>query len=61
MEAAFKYYVGDRLYLWKKEKPQASAPVAIVAPADRAKLGLSSGKLRDLAHALDIQDQGPAQ
>jgi hypothetical protein len=61
MEAAFKYYVGDRLYLWKKEKPQASAPVAIAAPEDRAKLGLSSGKLRDLAHALDIQDQGPTQ
>lgn len=56
IEAAFTYYIGDRLYLWKKEKnrPEA-APVA--KPADPAKLGLTQSKLKDLAWSLDIKDQ----
>jgi len=61
MEAGFKYYIGDRLYLWKKEKHQDNAPVAIAAPVERAKLGLTSGKLHELARSLDIQDGQPGQ
>jgi len=61
MEAAFKFYIGDRLYLWKKEKsqaPQASAAQAPEAPAAPQKLGLSSSRLKDLAWSLDIKDHG---
>jgi hypothetical protein len=56
MEAAFNYYIGDRLYLWKKEKNQVDAPV-VVKPADPEKLGLTQSKLKDLAWSLDIKDQ----
>jgi len=61
MEAAFNYYIGDRLYLWKKEKPQQApaAPAAAASPEARAKLGLSSSRLKDLAWSLDIKDQEP--
>ena len=61
MDAAFKYYLGDRLYLWKKEKPQAeeAAPAAIVASEDRAKLGMSTSRLHELAWSLDIKDKQP--
>lgn len=61
LEAAFNYYIGDRLYLWKKEKPQApAAPKAEVpAAADPQKLNLTQGRLRDLAASLDIQDRQP--
>jgi hypothetical protein len=55
MEAAFNYYIGDRLYLWKKEKNHVDAPV-VVKPADPAKLGLTQSKLKDLAWSLDIKD-----
>jgi hypothetical protein len=55
MEAAFNYYIGDRLYLWKKEKNHVDAPVS-VKPADPAKLGLTQSKLKDLAWSLDIKD-----
>ncbi|MBU1292479.1 PrgI family protein [Patescibacteria group bacterium] len=58
MEAAFKYYVGDRLYLWKKEKVENNAPAAPTPVAEeRAKLGLSSTKLKELAWSLDIKDK----
>lgn len=56
MEAAFNYYIGDRLYLWKKDRNvHVDAPVA-VKPADPAKLGLTQSKLKDLAWSLDIKD-----
>ncbi len=57
IEAAFTYYVGDRLYLWKKEKnkPSVSAPVA--KPVDPARVGLTQSKLKDLAWSLDIKDR----
>ena len=56
MEAAFNYYIGDRLYLWKKEKNQVDAPV-VVKPADPEKLGMTQSRLKDLAWSLDIKDQ----
>ncbi|MBU2103660.1 PrgI family protein [Patescibacteria group bacterium] len=58
MEAAMKYYVGDRLYLWKKEKQENTAPAAPAPVVEqRAKLGLSSTKLKELAWSLDIKDK----
>jgi len=57
MEAAFNYYIGDRLYLWKKDRNvSAEAPIA-VKPADPVKLGLTQSKLKDLAWSLDIKDR----
>ncbi|HEY0948396.1 MAG TPA: PrgI family protein [Candidatus Paceibacterota bacterium] len=62
LEAGFNYYIGNRLYLWKKEQPQAPAAPTIqapVTPTDTQKLGLTQGKLKDLAWSLDIQDREP--
>ncbi|MES2994500.1 MAG: PrgI family protein [Patescibacteria group bacterium] len=60
LEAGFKYYVGGRLYLWKKEAKTSSsayvAPVEVQAPQ---KLGLSRGRLQELAWSLDIKDNQP--
>lgn len=64
MEAGFNYYTKGRLYLWKKEQksetPAVQAAPVAAAPV-REKLGLSSGKLKDLAWSLDIQDQNKQQ
>jgi len=58
MEAAFNYYIGSRLYLWKKDKnPVPTAPVTPVAAPDPQKLGLTQSRLKDLALSLDIQDR----
>ena len=57
MEAAFNYYIGDRLYLWKKEKNRVETQVPTAKPADPQKLGLTQSKLKDLAWSLDIKDQ----
>ena len=60
LEAAFNYYIGNRLYLWKKEKPQTPAAPQVAAPVEAPqKLGLTQGRLRDLATSLDIQDRQP--
>jgi hypothetical protein len=55
MEAAFNYYIGNHLYLWKKEKNVVDAPVEAlpIAPANQ---GLTQSKLKDLAWSLDIKD-----
>jgi hypothetical protein len=58
VEAGFNYYRNGRLYLWKKEqKSETAAVVQTPAAPIREKLGLSQGKLRDLAWSLDIKDQ----
>jgi hypothetical protein len=57
LEAGFNYYTKGRLYLWKKDEVvETAAPVAPVVET-RQKLGLSRGKLQDLAWSLDIKDQ----
>lgn len=65
IEAGFNYYIGHRLYLWRKEEKKAEA----VAPAgdpnavtlgvgpERAKLGLSGNRLHELALTLDVSNQ----
>ncbi|MES2668472.1 MAG: PrgI family protein [Patescibacteria group bacterium] len=57
MEAAFNYYIGDRLYLWKKERNKAADAPIVAKPVDPSKLGLTQSKLKDLAWSLDIKDQ----
>lgn len=59
IEAGFNYYTKERLYLWKKEQKSETPAIVQQAPAAvpaREKLGLSSGKLKDLAWSLDIKD-----
>lgn len=62
VEAGFNYYTKGRLYLWKKEQKSETPAVtqAAVAP-ERQKLGLSGGKLKELAWSLDIKDQNQPQ
>lgn len=58
LEAGFNYYIGDRLYLWKKEQPKQAAPVAAPpTPQDPQKLQLTQSRLKDLAWSLDVQDK----
>ena len=57
MEAAFNYYIGNRLYIWKKEKNVVEAPVAAPKPAAPAQQALTQSKLKDLAWSLDIKDR----
>lgn len=62
LEAGFNYYLGNRLYLWKrteKRVPAQQAAPAAPSPAveTRQKLGISQNKLHELAWALDIKDQ----
>jgi len=57
LEAGFKYYIGNHLYLWKKEPKKAHPRHAPPPPEPgRHKLGLTSGKLQELAWSLDIKD-----
>jgi hypothetical protein len=57
LEAGFNYYTGGRQYLWKKDAtPEVKAIQTTQAPITRENLGLSKGKLRDLAWSLDIKD-----
>ena len=60
IEAAFKYYIGEKQYLWKKEEQVKQAggiettqekPTGAIAPK------LTSGRLRDIAWSLDIQEK----
>lgn len=62
IESAFKYYVGNKLYVWRKEvnkpKPKTDLPVikdstnyaSIMVPK------ISDSKLKDLTWSLDVQD-----
>ena len=60
LEAGFKYYTSGRLFLWKKEEKAApKQAVVVAAPEGPQKLGLSRGRLQELAWSLDIKDQQP--
>lgn len=59
VEAGFMYFVGRRLYLWKKEEHTEEAPVAPQPTTTVASpTGLTRRKLEDLAWSLDVRDTG---
>lgn len=60
VEAAFKYYIGGKLYIWKKEEKKART---VTDPATEAKNyasvlvpKISNSKLKDLSWSLDIKE-----
>ena len=63
LEAGFKYYLQDKLYIWKKDGDEAgqkggkkgSGRPSLPLRNDKAG-GLSGNKLRDLAWSLDVLD-----
>lgn len=61
LEAGFNFYIGNRLYIWKKEKQKPQAPQAAeIAPTPEPQgFTLTQSKLQDLARSLDVQDQDP--
>ncbi len=64
VEAAFNYYLGSKLYIWKKvEKPIKAREIEENKPvSDFYVPKLSDSKLKDLTWSLDIkQSQNPAQ
>jgi hypothetical protein len=64
VEAAFNYYLGSKLYIWKKvEKPIKAREIEEAkAATDFYVPKLSDSKLKDLTWSLDIkQSQNPAQ
>ena len=63
VEAAFNYYIGSKLYIWKHvEKPVIAKVEAEKTAADFYVPRLSDSKLKDLTWSLDIkQSQNPAQ
>lgn len=60
LEAGFRYYVGAKLFLWKREDAAAPADAlpAAAATAPRGEPRLSRGRLSELAWSLDIQNPG---
>lgn len=64
VEAAFKYFFGEKLYIWKKVDNQVIAKEAAAGPDISSFYvpKLSDSKLKDLTWSLDIkQAQNPAQ
>jgi len=67
VEAAFNYFVGNKLYIWKKVDRQVEAkkvanPAGTDINPDFYVPKLSDSKLKDLTWSLDIkQSQNPAQ
>ena len=61
LEAGFRYFVQNKLYIWEKskkmttEKSQTTKMTGIPAKRNYAER-LDSGKLRDLAWSLDVLD-----
>jgi hypothetical protein len=63
VEAAFKYYTGSKLYIWKKEdKAPTEASVAASAAKEAKNYAtimvpkISDSKLKDLTWSLDIKE-----
>lgn len=62
MESAFKYYVGSKLYIWKKEeakqKPDSAQSAASEAKSYASVMvpKISDSKLKDLTWSLDIKE-----
>lgn len=58
LESGLVYFLGGRLYLWKKEKEQVAPKIEVAAPAPLPKAPLSRRKLEELAWSLDVRDTG---
>lgn len=61
VEAAFKYYIGNKLYIWKKEEKQPAIDTrsAIEQAKNYASVmvpKISDSKLKDLTWSLDIKE-----
>lgn len=63
VEAAFKYWVGSKLYIWKKEEKRPEPVATPEAVAKEAKSyasimvpKISDSKLKDMAWSLDIKE-----
>lgn len=61
LEAGFKYFTQNKLYIWEKSRsgagPRSGTPKQPVIPATPAAPDrLSSSRLRDLAWSLDVLD-----
>lgn len=55
VEAALRYVLGDKLYIWKKvEKKKIAKDNAVFTPAIPFVPKLSDSKLKDLAWSLDV-------
>ncbi len=60
IEAAFRYTLSSRLYLWRKDTKAPAAAPAGPPPKAPAVPALSGSKLKDLAWSLDIKERvGP--
>lgn len=59
LEYAFNYYVGKRLYIWRKVQepvaPSVTPSTQPSAPTITPREGLSQGKLQSLAWSLDVR------
>ena len=58
LESGLVYFLGGRLYLWKKEKEPVAPKVEAVTPTQLPKAPLSRRKLEELAWSLDVRDTG---
>lgn len=57
LESAFKYSLGGKLYIWKKEARPVEQQAAALPPDDSLAVPrISDSKLRDLAWSLDVHD-----
>lgn len=57
LEAAFKYVIGRKLYLWKRSPTKAAATGITLKTGQPAPLPkLSESKLKDLSWSLDINE-----
>jgi hypothetical protein len=62
LEAGFKYFTQNKLYIWKKAKVKSVNDKSEITNKEQASIGreggsrLSGSKLRDLAWSLDVLD-----
>lgn len=54
VEAFVRYYLRDRLYLWRKQTPVEPSKIVREVPSDRATL--TESKLKTLSWSLDVID-----
>ncbi len=60
LESAFKYYIGSKLYIWKKEDKKPGETQITTSAANQAQINLpklSASRLKDLSWSLDIKEK----